>query len=326
MKDGFGREINYMRISITDRCNLRCRYCMPEGISCVEMEEILTFEEIEQTVRAAIRAGITRFKITGGEPLVRRDCAELIAKLLQIPGTEEVTLTTNGVLLEQEIPKLWAAGLRAVNISLDTLRRTRYRELTGFDRLEQVKAGVEAAVDVGMKVKINVVLQKGYNDDEWKALAELAKTLPVDVRFIELMPIGSGKMLPVVYHEEILKKLQEAYEGVEQDLSHHGNGPAVYYRIPGFRGSVGFISAMHGKFCEHCNRIRLTAKGQLKACLCYGETLDIRQILRKEGTPEEMEEAVYQAIVAAVEKKPKQHCFEQLDEITEDRKMAQIGG
>lgn len=326
MIDGFGRKINYMRISITDRCNLRCRYCMPDGVSCVDMEEILTYEEIEWIVQAAVQAGITRFKITGGEPLVRRECAKLIARLVQIPGVEEVTMTTNGVLLEQELPKLWEAGLRSVNISLDTLQKVRYQELTGFDGLEYVKASMEAAIKIGMKVKINVVLQKNYNEGEWKTLVELAKLYPVDVRFIELMPIGFGKECSVVYNEEILQRLQETYPNITQDKTIHGNGPAVYYRIPGFQGSIGLISAMHGKFCQYCNRIRLTAKGQLKACLCYRENIDIRQILRTDGTHEKREEAIERAIQACIQNKPKQHCFEQLDKITEGRHMSQIGG
>lgn len=326
MIDGFGRKINYMRISITDRCNLRCRYCMPDGVSCVDMEEILTYEEIEWIVQAAVQAGITRFKITGGEPLVRRECAKLIARLVQIPGVEEVTMTTNGVLLEQELPKLWEAGLRSVNISLDTLQKVRYQELTGFDGLEYVKASMEAAIKIGMKVKINVVLQKNYNEGEWKTLVELAKLYPVDVRFIELMPIGFGKECSVVYNEEILQRLQETYPNITQDKTIHGNGPAVYYRIPGFQGSIGLISAMHGKFCQYCNRIRLTAKGQLKACLCYRENIDIRQILRTDGTHEKREEAIERAIQMCIQNKPKQHCFEQLDKITEERHMSQIGG
>lgn len=299
---------------------------MPNGVSCVDMEEILTYEEMEWIVRAAVRVGITRFKITGGEPLVRRGCDKFIARLIQIPGVEEVTMTTNGVLLEQELPKLWEAGLRSVNISLDTLQRIRYQELTGFDELERVKASMKAALEIGMKVKINVVLQKDYNEDEWKTLAELAKLYPVDVRFIELMPIGLGKECPVVYNEEILQKLQETYQGITRDEIIRGNGPAVYYQIPGFQGSIGFISAMHGKFCQHCNRIRLTAKGQLKGCLCYGDSIDIRQIIWGDGERKEREKKIDCAMRMAIRKKPGQHCFEQLDKITEVRHMSQIGG
>ncbi len=326
MKDAYGREINYMRISITDRCNLRCRYCMPEGIPLVDMEEILTFEEIETVAKAAIKAGICRFKITGGEPLVRRGCVDLIRDLKKLPGTEQVTLTTNGVLLEQYLEELLDAGLDAVNISLDTLDAVRYKQITGIEALEQVFAGIQKAADAKLKVKINVVPQKDMNEDEWNELAMLAKEYPVDVRFIEMMPIGYGKEFVTISNEELLGRLMDKYDGIKKDLRRHGNGPAVYYKIPGFQGSIGFISAIHGKFCDSCNRIRLTAKGQFKPCLCFGENVDIREILRGGQSQDAREEEVFLAIRDAILKKPKQHCFEEKDQITELHQMAQIGG
>ena len=182
VRDSYGRTIEYMRISITDRCNLRCRYCMPDGAKWIPMSEILTYEEIERICREAVRIGITRFKITGGEPLVRKGCADLIRMIRQIPGTEEVTMTTNGVLLGENLEDLLAAGLDAVNISLDTLIPEKYQEITGADELERVRKSIFMAEKSEIRVKINTVLQKGVNDEEWKSLAELAKKNKLDVR------------------------------------------------------------------------------------------------------------------------------------------------
>lgn len=325
MRDQYGRTVDYMRVSITDRCNLRCRYCMPEGIELVPMEEILTYEEIERICTAAAKVGIRKLKITGGEPLVRLGCAELIGRLKRIPGMEQVTLTTNGVLLKEQLPDLKAAGLDAVNISLDSLDRERYREITGRDQLPLVLEGIEAVLESGIAAKVNSVLLKSVNEKEWEDLAGLAERYPLDVRFIEMMPIGYGRQFEAVSNEEIRKKLELRYPEMTADERKHGNGPAQYYRIPGFQGSVGFISAIHGKFCESCNRIRLTAQGLLKPCLCYGETYDLRRALRMEKK-EESEYLLQKQIQNAVAGKPEAHCFEEIPEITEDRKMVQIGG
>lgn len=317
-----------MRISITDRCNLRCRYCMPDGIRLVPMSDVLTFEEIELVCKAAVQMGITKFKVTGGEPLTRRGCPQLIGMIRRIPGVSSVTLTTNGVLLGEYLDELIDNGLDAVNVSLDTLDPETYRSITGFDELNSVKKSLDLAVNKGIPVKINSVLQKGANDHEWKKLIELAKDHPIDVRFIEMMPIGYGKQCEMVSGDELQSKIEALYPGVEQDLSVHGNGPAVYYRIPGFSGSIGFISAMHGKFCGQCNRIRLTSVGKLKPCLCYGESVDVRTILRsmKEAPEKEQLEKIEKVISEAILKKPEKHCFETKEKITEERNMAQIGG
>lgn len=326
LTDSFGRKIDYMRISITDRCNLRCVYCMPEGIRLLPAEEILTFEEIETVCGAAVGLGIRRFKITGGEPLARLGCPELIGKLYQIPGVEQVTLTTNGVLLGEYVDALLENGLRAVNISLDTLDADCYRRLTGFGELLKVLENIDRAVRAGLRVKINSVLQKGVNDGEWEALAGLAKDRKADVRFIEMMPIGCGKKCRAVKGEDILFALQQKYPGTKKDISEHGNGPAVYYRIPGFEGSIGFISAVHERFCDTCNRIRMTARGELKPCLCYGDSIDMREALRSAGSQSLRLKRAEEAIREAVTLKPRTHCFEKTDKITEDRKMVQIGG
>ena len=321
MKDTYGRDISYMRISITDRCNLRCRYCMPQGVTWLPMGEILTYEEICLICREAVKLGISRFKITGGEPLARKDCPELIRGIREIPGVEQVTLTTNGVYLGRDLEALAEAGLEAVNISLDTLDEEKYREITGFAELPRVLASLEQAVNRGIRVKVNVVLQQGINEEEWQELAELAKQYPVDVRFIELMPIGSGKEGGRVSNDWLLARMQETYGGMQPDERCHGNGPAVYYTIPGFRGSIGFISAIHGKFCDQCNRIRLTAVGELKPCLCFGESVSVREAARGGDA-----DGVRACLEQAVRKKPEMHHFEKAAEVTEQKKMSQIGG
>ncbi|MCD8122513.1 MAG: GTP 3',8-cyclase MoaA [Clostridiales bacterium] len=321
MKDAFGREINYMRISITDRCNLRCRYCMPEGIQCVPMQDILTFEEIERVCREAVGLGITRFKITGGEPLVRLGCPALVRMIRRIPGVCEVTMTTNGVALKQYLPELLVAGLDAVNISLDTLDREKFRQITGFDRLTRVWDSIDAALESGLRVKINTVLQRGINDGEWEKLLLLAEKRALDVRFIELMPIGYGANGGMVSNVDLMRRIRERYPQIEPDATVHGNGPATYWRIPGFEGGVGFISAIHGKFCTRCNRIRMTAVGEVKPCLCYERSFDIRHALR-DGSGDEVRET----LLCAIQAKPDMHCFEEREAVTERRLMAKIGG
>lgn len=321
MKDSYGREINYMRISITDRCNLRCNYCMPDGIELCPMKDLLTYEEIVCVCREAVSLGINKFKITGGEPLVRRGCADLIRMLYEIHGVEEVTLTTNGVLLGKYLPELWKAGLRSVNISLDTLNPKAYTQITGFPVLEQVLQSLEEAVRMGMKVKTNTILQRGENESSWKELILLAKKQSVDVRFLELMPIGEGKEEAPVSNQILLEKIKEIYPDIKPDKNRHGNGPAVYYRIPGFRGSIGFISAIHGVFCDSCNRLRMTSTGELKPCLCYDETISVRDAARR-GDSEKIRENIEHAIQI----KPKKHCFSEIEKVSEKKKMAQIGG
>lgn len=321
MKDMRGRTIDYMRISITDRCNLRCKYCMPEGIKLIPMSDILTFEEIVAVCEEAVALGIRKFKITGGEPLVRKGCPELIRKIKQVPGVEQVTMTTNGILLKENLEALLASGLDAVNISLDTLNQDKFQEITGFDKLNDVLASVDVATESGLKVKINSVLQSDLNAGEWQELLELAKDKKLDVRFIEVMPIGDGKLCQPVSNQEILRKIEQTYPGAEKDERIHGNGPAVYYRITGFVGSVGFISAIHGVFCNRCNRIRMTATGELKPCLCYQDSLSVREAVRA-GRTDEVRDIVRRAILM----KPERHCFDQKKDVTESRKMVQIGG
>ena len=334
MHDRYKREINYMRISITDRCNLRCRYCMPDGIDLVPMERILSYEEITEVCCAAAGLGIRRLKITGGEPLVRLGAPDLVAELKRIPGIEQVTMTTNGVLLGQYLPELLAAGLDAVNISLDTLIPGRFQAITGQDELEKVLESMDAALEAGLPVKVNAVLQPDMNEDEWLSLAETARDRHLDVRFIEMMPIGTGRRFSAVSNRDLLERFRLIYPQLEADHSVHGNGPAVYYRIPGWKGSVGFISAMHGRFCGSCNRIRLTAQGKLKPCLCFGDTVDLMPLLRAADKEEaetgkevrKRSEKLREALRTAILEKPLQHCFESEKGITERARMASIGG
>ena len=323
MKDQYGRNIDYIRVSITDWCNLRCRYCMPDGIEWLPMDEILTLEEITEACRQAATLGIRKIKVTGGEPLVRKGCTELIGMLNAIPGIEQVTLTTNGILLSDFADELRRQGLHAVNISLDTLDPLKFARITGFDQLPKVLEGIRAMESRGIPVKINAVLQRGVNDMECIALAELAKVSPIDVRFIELMPIGHGKGMEPVSNPEVLERLRAHYgtEHISPDPRTHGNGPARYYQIDGFTGSLGFISAIHGKFCQSCNRIRLTATGEVKPCLCYSDSISIKNALRT-GSPGDVKKLLQQAI----QQKPAAHCFERIQTVTEMKEMSKIGG
>ena len=326
MKDKAGREIDYLRISITDRCNLRCKYCMPGDIETTDMENLLTYEEIVQVTEAAAALGIRHIRLTGGEPLVRRGCVDLVEKIKNVSGIETVGMTTNGVLLAEYAKALKEAGLDSVNVSLDTLDETEFQRLTGRDELNAVLAGINAAKEAQIPVKINTV---HYQHLDWKSILDYTNRVQIPVRFIEMMPIGYGKQFETIYNEDIQKKIREIYPDLEEDTRVHGNGPATYYHIPGFKGSIGFISAIHGKFCDKCNRIRLTSQGMIKPCLCYGKSYNLKEILRdfgeKIGT-EDMKRMLKQRLETAILEKPEQHCFEHLDDITEKKDMIQIGG
>lgn len=321
MKDTYEREIDYMRLSITDRCNLRCRYCMPDGIELLPRDEILTLDEIELICKEAAALGIHKLKITGGEPLVRKDCVSLVHSLKRIPGITQVTLTTNGVLLPEYAGDLKKAGIDGINVSLDTLDQENYREITGFDALPAVLRGIIQSLELGIRVKVNTVLQRDMNEEEWKPIARLAATYPLDVRFIEMMPIGHGKSYETIANTVVLEKIQEEFGAVIRDEGLHGNGPAIYYKIAGFQGSIGFISAIHGKFCSQCNRIRLTSTGQLKPCLCFGESISAKEAVRSGDLAK-----VRRLLEKAIRNKPGMHQFEQEAAITEKKDMSQIGG
>ena len=323
MLDQFGRNIDYMRISVTDRCNLRCRYCMPDGAAFESHESILRYEEILRICRAATELGLTKFKITGGEPLVRRGCSELVAAVKALPGAEQVTMTTNGLLLEQNLDALCAAGLDAVNISLDTLETEKFRQITGFPgfRREKLLGLLRACCDRGLRTKLNAVLLP-ENREEAPALAALAAEFPVDVRFIELMPIGFGGSLARVEPDAVLEELCRVWPDLHPTEEKRGNGPARYYRSAALQGCIGFIDAVSHRFCESCNRVRLTSTGQLKPCLSFDSTVDLRALLRAGCSDEELREALRDGIF----RKPRAHRFDLPGEITEKRIMSQIGG
>ena len=326
MNDQYGRNIEYMRISITDRCDLRCRYCMPaEGVEKVSMDRILTYEEILEVAKEAAGLGISRLKITGGEPLVRKGCPARIGELKKIPGIQQVTLTTNGQQLEKFLPELEAAGVDGINISMDSLRPDRFRQITGGGDLARTQRGIYLSAMSGIPTKINCLLQKEFNEDEGEDFARLAFSLGIPVRFIEIMPVGYGRPEKGIAGEEILKKLQAAWPELTRDDTPRGNGPAVYYRIPERDGAIGLISAMHQVFCDQCNRIRLTSRGEIKPCLCYEESVDLMPVLRpQEG--EKSGTALRQKLEQAIAGKPSGHCFIQDPAKAEAASMMKIGG
>ena len=323
MLDRYGRVINYLRISVTDRCNLRCCYCMPEGVQDVGMKNILTFEEIWEIVRTGVSLGITHIRITGGEPLVRKGCVNLIRGIREIPGVETITMTTNGVLLGNYAKQLKEAGLDGVNISLDTLDPEEFFKITGKRELQEVLAGIRAAKTAGLPVKLNAVNRKELDPIP---LVRYAQEENLPIRFIEMMPVGYGKKYVGRSNEELRETLEAVCGNAEcmtnrEELSRMGSGPAVYYQFSDLKVPVGFISAIHGKFCDTCNRVRLTAEGYLKLCLCYDEGEDLRRVLR-EGEKENLRTIMEQTIF----RKPAAHCFEHPAEMTETHEMVKIGG
>ena len=323
MKDRYGRTIDYMRVSITDRCDLRCKYCMPEGCEKVSMSQILTYEEIVRICKAAAELGISRIKITGGEPFVRLGCTDLIRSIKAVEGIEEVTVTTNGQNLESHIDELKKIGIDGINISLDTLDPEKYTYITGGGKLERTLSSIESSARSGIKTKINCLLLKGFNEDEMFSFAELAFRHGIDVRFIEMMPVGAADASTGVSNVYVLKRLKERWPDLEPDESVHGNGPAVYYKRPGSEGGIGLISSIHGKFCESCNRVRLTSQGQLKPCLSFDTGTDLMPALK--GTDDELKEIIRKAIY----EKPESHSFSDTgnkSDHAEHRLMSQIGG
>ncbi len=331
MKDSHGRTIDYLRISLTDRCNFRCIYCMPaDGVCALAHDEILRIEEIEQIVRVAAEHGIRSVRLTGGEPLVRKGVVELVESITSMPGIENVSLTTNGVLLPAMADDLSRAGLHRVNISLDTLDPQQFRDITRTGRLEDTLAGIDAALEAGFNpVKVNAVTVRRLDQDFLK-FAKLSCDRPLHVRFIEYMPLGDssengigwGKE-DVIPSEELLETINEraAESGMEPlrpaDDKPVGWGPARYYEFPGAMGTVGFISPLSRHFCSECNRLRLTADGKIRPCLFSDEEFDMRAAVREEGT-EGIERVLFEALGA----KPDDHH----DKVGTERSMNKIGG
>ena len=326
MIDRCGRNIDYLRISVTDRCNLRCIYCMPEeGIRLTGRENILQEPEIIRVCQVMAELGIKKIKITGGEPLVRPRMPGLIRQIKAIPGIEKVTLTTNGILLKKQMKELAEAGLDSLNISLDTLDREGFMKITRRDLLDDTLAGIEEAMKYpNVQLKINCV-PLGIEEQNLCEIAEFACKYPVHVRFIEMMPIGYGSSFTGMSQEKIVSLLEKKfgilfpYEGLPL-----GNGPSKYYTVDGIQGKIGFISAISHKFCSECNRILLTSQGYLKTCLQYTAGRDLRESLRNGGTDEEIKEI----IKAALSEKPDGHHFREKvkEDDTESLCMSQIGG
>jgi cyclic pyranopterin phosphate synthase len=322
LSDSFQRPIDYLRISVTDRCNLRCIYCMPaEGINLLQHEAILSYEEIYRVAVAAAELGIKKVRITGGEPLVRIGLSRLIQMLAQIDTIDDIALTTNGTLLAQYAEELKAAGLRRVNISLDSLKADRFKQITRVGNLDDVLAGIEAAGAAGLNpIKINMVVMAGVNDDE---LLDFARKTVEDgwhVRFIEHMPFNQEmartSFVPVNVIRERLAALGEL-----EPCTFKGNGPAKYYRLPRANGTIGFITPISEHFCFRCNRLRLTADGKLRPCLLSEKEFDLRQPLRSGISDEELKKLIKRAVA----NKPRQHKLAQ-GYVPQDRPFSQVGG
>ena len=319
MQDRLGREIDYIRISITDRCNLRCGYCMPEcGVPSVPHDKILRFDEIVRLVKIFCSLGIKNVKITGGEPLVRKGAVGLIKDIKAIDGIEKVSLTTNGILLSENLNALAEAGIEGINISLDTLDRQKYMKITGFDGLNTVlKVIDECRAFPEIKIKINAVTMADYNRDEICKLADFASEAGATLRFIEMMPIGLGTGFGGYNQDEIMTVLEEAYGPAKTINEEVGSGPAKYYSFEGLKGRIGFISPISHKFCRSCNRIRLTSEGLLRPCLGSEMGTDLRKPMRDDASDEELASLICEEIM----NKPAGHCFEATDSL-----MSKIGG
>ena len=322
--DRWGRRISYLRVSVTDRCNLRCVYCLPAaGIRWLPREEILRFEEIAEVVRAGIGLGLTRVRLTGGEPLVRDGIVELVRLLASMPGLDDLALTTNGVLLARDAHALARAGLRRANISLDTLEPERFHAITRFGALADVRAGIDAALDAGLSpVKLNMVVMRGVNDDELLEMGRLTFERPLHVRFIELMPLGDyfsrERLVP---SEEILDQLSALGE-LRPAASPGGCGPAKVFRFDGALGTVGIIGAVTQAFCAQCNRLRLTASGSLRPCLDQESAVDLKPALRPSVNRAHLARLIRDAVAA----KPEQHQMAQREVGSVRMCMAGIGG
>jgi len=324
--DGFNRPITYLRVSVTDKCNLRCIYCMPEGgLPWLRRDEILTYEEIATIVAAASSVGVRTVRLTGGEPLVRRDLSRLVAAIAATPGIDDIALSTNGLLLEEQLPELVAAGLRRINLSLDTLRNDRFVDIARRPGLDVVLRAIDAAVAAGLApIKINCVVMRGKNDDELAAFAELTRTRPIFVRFIELMPVHENLGLQrdaYVSAGEMLQRIAANGE-LHPVLGPAGNGPARYYAFAGARGAIGVITPLSHDYCERCNRVRLTADGRLRLCLFGDHALDLRSPLRNGATVEQLAEIFRSAMLI----KPERHHLRLGEASSAMRAFSEIGG
>ena len=331
--DNLGREISYFRVSITDRCNYRCIYCKPEEqFEFIPHEEILRYEEIVEIIEEAVNLGVTKVRITGGEPLARKGVVDFIKKLRKIKKLEDISLTTNGFFLSEYAEKLKDAGLNRVNISLDSLQEEKYKRITRGGSLEKALKGIDSALKAGLlPIKINTVLIRGINDDEVEDFVRLTLGRPLNIRFIEFML--SGEELKDNYRDkfisvlEIKESLAEKYSFRPIDTN-SGNGPAKYYQIKGGQGTIGFITALSQHFCKTCNRIRLTSEGKLRPCLFSNMEVDIKQAIRNAKTDDKIirGKIIRNNIGEAISIKPEGHKLNEKFSNRDSFKMSKIGG
>jgi cyclic pyranopterin phosphate synthase len=326
MEDQFGRTIDYLRISITDRCNLRCLYCMPpEGIRVKPKSDILRLEEILHVARVALQLGIDKFRLTGGEPLLRRGIIPFIQALTLLPGVADLSATTNGVLLTRMAGQLRDAGVRRLNISLDTLDQEKFRQMTRGGDFQQVWGGIMAALDAGFEpVKLNVVALNHFNDQEWAGFARLTYEYPIHVRFIEIMPVGSSWELAGTHFaasRQVRERIEQALGSLRPAEEVIGCGPASSWRLPGAQGTIGFIDAVSSHFCDRCNRLRLTADGKLRPCLHDQREVELLQSLRSGAGDAELQDLFRDALLL----KPANY-HQATGAPADGRGMCQIGG
>ena len=319
MKDSLGREIDYLRISLTESCNLRCIYCMPEGVAPKVCGETLTKENIFNIVEVAVELNIKKIRLTGGEPLLRQDIVEIIQGIKD-RGIEKIYITTNGILLSEKIEKLKKAGLKGVNISLDTLDREQFNYITRGGDLERVLQGIEKALNLNLEVKINSVIMKDINENAIEELAKLTLNSQLDVRFIELMPIGQGKKFTGISNNDIYNRLEKTFE-FDRNYKEI-KGVSTYYKLKDSKGNIGFISPINSCFCETCNKIRLTSDGVIKRCLNSKGNTNIKESLDKNVEKEEIKEILEQEIF----RKPEKHLFGKENKDEELKNMNAIGG
>lgn len=332
--DMFSRTISYLRLSLTDRCNLKCMYCVTEDenngcLVKLDQDELLTYEELLRVVRVAVGLGISKLRLTGGEPLVRKNIMHFIEKLAEIEGLDDIRITTNGVLLEKYAQGLVNAGVTKVNISLDTLKRERFSDITGVDCFDRVWKGIETALAVGFSpVKLNMVVMRDINDDELPAFAELSRKMPLQIRFIEFMPIGTSTRWnknTYISSDEIMERIRVLGELIPQEKQ-QADGPARVFKLGADAvGSLGFISPISHHFCDKCNRLRLTSEGRLRSCLLHDEETDLKSVLRADCTDRDIRET----LLTAIHNKPKGH--QMAERLKEDGgdchgRMSRIGG
>ena len=313
MFDSHNRNINYLRVSVTDRCNLRCLYCMPkDGVSLTGHSDILRYEEIITVVKEAIKLGITKVRVTGGEPLVRKGILDFIAELSALKGIEDISLTTNGILLADFAAPLAQAGIKRINVSLDSLNNKKYAQITGGGELMATLAGIASAQTAGITpIKVNAVAIKGFNDDEVLDFARFAFDNPFQVRFIEFMPLGNAKLVNLgefMPNEEIKNKIESCYKLYEINRgSNETSGPAQLFAIEGGRGTLGFISPLSHSFCNSCNRLRLTANGNLRACLLSDNEVNIRTAISYTDSSDNEQSALQKLMQSVIYNKPQAH-------------------